>query len=85
MNCTRLNVPPTTSASVLHRQRLGQAGHALQQHVAAGEQADQQPLEHRVLADDDALDLVQRLAQRAARVVVDVVGDLGGLVHVVLL
>ena len=63
-------------------QRLGQAGHALEQHVAAGEQADQQPLEHRVLADDDALDLVQRLARARARGSSWVSwGGLGGLVH----
>ena len=48
----------------LDGQRLGQAGHALEQHVAAGEQRDEQALEHRVLADDDALDLVQRLLER---------------------
>src|SRR4051812_236628 len=36
-------------------QRLGEAGDALEQHVAAGEQRDEQALEHRVLADDDAL------------------------------
>ena len=50
-----------------HGQRLGQAGHALQQHVAAGQEADEQALEHRVLADDDALDLVERLLERGAR------------------
>ena len=49
------------------RQRLGEAGHALEQHVAAGQQRDEQPLEHRVLADDDALDLVQRLLERLTR------------------
>ena len=37
-----------------HRERLGEAGHALEQDVAAGEQADEQPLDHRVLADDPA-------------------------------
>ena len=51
----------------LHGQRLRQPGHALEQHVSAGEQADQQPLEHRVLADDHALDLVQRLLEGVAR------------------
>jgi hypothetical protein len=50
-----------------HGQRLGQAGHALQEHVAAGQEADEQALEHRVLADDDALDLVERLLERGAR------------------
>ena len=33
-------------------ERLGQARHALEQHVAAGEQADQQALDHVRLADD---------------------------------
>ena len=40
-----------------HRERLGQPGHALEQHVAAGEQADQQPVDHVVLADDPPRDL----------------------------
>ena len=44
----------------LDRQRLGQAGHALEQHVAAGEQRHEHALEHRLLADDHALDLEQR-------------------------
>ena len=38
-----------------HRERLGEPGHALEQHVAVGEQADQQPVEHVALADDDLL------------------------------
>ena len=48
----------------LDRERLGQAGDALEQQVAVGEQADEQPLEHRVLAGDDALDLEQRALER---------------------
>ena len=43
----------------LDGQRLGQAGHALEQDVAAGQEADEDALEHRVLADDDASDLEQ--------------------------
>ena len=35
------------------RQRLGQAGHALEQHVAPAEQTDEQPVQHILLADDD--------------------------------
>jgi hypothetical protein len=50
----------------LDRQRLGQAGDALEQHVAAGEQRDEHALEHRLLADDDALDLEQRVLEVAA-------------------
>ena len=37
-----------------HRERLGQPGHALEQDVAAGQQADEQALDHGVLADDPA-------------------------------
>ena len=43
----------------LDRQRLGEARHALEEEVAAGEQRDEDPLEHRVLADDHAPDLVE--------------------------
>ena len=42
-------------------ERLGQTGHALEQHVAVGEQADQQPLEHGALADDDPAELFHEL------------------------
>ena len=38
-------------------ERLREAGHALEQHVAAGEQAEQQPVQHLVLADQDLADL----------------------------
>ena len=62
-----------------HGQRLGEAGHALEQHVAAGEQRDEQALEHRVLADDDALALVQRRLERAAHLGGGI--DFGGLGH----
>ena len=41
----------------LDRQRLGEAGDALDQQVPAGEQADEHALEHLVLAGDHALDL----------------------------
>jgi hypothetical protein len=37
----------------LHRQGLGQAGHAFQQHVAAGEQTDEDAVDHGLLAHDD--------------------------------
>ena len=43
----------------LDRERLGEAGHALEEEVAARQQADEDPLEHRVLADDDPPDLEQ--------------------------
>ena len=54
-----------------HGQRLGEPGHALEQHVTAGQQRDEHALEHRVLADDDALALPQGRLQGAARLVGD--------------
>ena len=48
----------------LDRHRLGEARHALDEQVAAGEQGDEHPLEQVVLADDDLLDLVQEPLHR---------------------
>ena len=48
----------------LHRQRLGQTGHALDEQVAAGQEGDDHPLEQHVLADDHPLHLVQHLLER---------------------
>ena len=59
--------PSENPGDGLDRQRLGEARYALEQHVPAGEQADEQTLEHRVLTDDHSLDLVQCLLQGAAR------------------
>ena len=49
-------------------QRLGEPGHALEQQVAAGEQRDEDSLEHRVLAHDDAPDLEQHRLGGGARI-----------------
>ena len=51
-----------------HRRRLGEARHALDQHVAAGEEADQQAVDELALADDDAADLVEELLQDGRRI-----------------
>ena len=56
----------------LDRQRLREPGHALDQEVAAGDEADEHPLEHLVLAGDHPLDLDEGLLQLRA-----VVGRLG--------
>src|SRR4029453_18879239 len=45
---------------------LGQSGDALEQHVAVGEQADQQALGHRPPADDAPAALVHELADQPA-------------------
>ena len=51
------------------QQRLGQPRHAHQQRVAAGEQADRQPLDHVVLADDDLAQFRRELAVDLAQFV----------------
>ena len=50
----------------LDRQRLGETGDALDQEVAACEQADEDALEHPVLPRDHPLDLEQRLLEQLA-------------------
>ena len=47
----------------LDGQRLGQAGHALDEEMAARQERHEHPLEQVVLADDDLLDLVQEWLQ----------------------
>ena len=47
----------------LDRQRLGQPGHALDQHMAAGQEADQQAVDQVVLADDHLADLLLHLLE----------------------
>ena len=73
VNWTRLNDAAKDVGERLDRQRLGQAGDALEQDVATGQQADEDALEHRVLADDDAADLEQDGFGDGARI--GVVGD----------
>ena len=50
-----------------HQQRLGDAGHVVEQHVAFGEQRDEQQTHLLVLADDDLLDRSGSHRARAAR------------------
>jgi hypothetical protein len=52
----------------LDRHRLGQAGHALEQDVAAGQQGDQQPLQQAVLAHDQALEFEEHVLHHGRRV-----------------
>ena len=59
-----LELAPDRLRERLHRHRLREAGHALDEQVATREQGDDHALEQRVLADDDALDLVQNLLER---------------------
>ena len=59
MNWMRLNVPRMVLRERVDRQRLGQAGHALDQHVALRQDRHQHALEKVILADHHALDLVE--------------------------
>ena len=52
VNCSR-EVGVHALGERFDRERFGQAGHAFQQHVAVGKQADNQPLDEHFLADND--------------------------------
>ena len=59
-----LELPADRLGQRLDGHRLGQAGHALDEDVAAREQGDDQPLQQCVLADDELLDLVDDVLHR---------------------
>ena len=63
MNWTRWKLPPSTWAVVLIVSVFARPGHALDQEVAAGQQADEHALEHRVLPGDHPLDLEEGLLE----------------------
>ena len=73
VNWTRLNDPPRTSARVLIVSVLARPGTPSSRMWPPAQQADEDALEHRVLADDHAADLEQDGFGDGARVVV--VGD----------
>ena len=58
----RLNCRDMTWASAIDHGGFGQAGHAHEQAVSARQNADQQLLEHVVLADDDLGQLAAHFA-----------------------
>ena len=60
---------PQDRSGGLDRQRLGETRHAFDQHVPAGEQADEHPFQHLFLARNHAPDLEQRLFQLASDLV----------------
>ena len=59
----------------LDRQRLGQAGHALEQHVTAGQQSDEDALHHGALADDHLADLGEEALRERGFLLHELVGD----------
>ena len=66
VNWRRENLTLRQCGQRLHRERLGQAGHAFEQHVAVGQQADDQPLDQVGLADDDLAHFVKQRAHERA-------------------
>ena len=67
MNWIARERPAEHAGGRLDRQRLREAGNAFDQEMALREQADEDALEHRVLAGDHAPDLEQRLLQAVFR------------------
>ena len=59
VNWMRLNFSDSSWAMLEIIKRLGQAGHAFEDAVALAEQGDQHLLEHLVLADDDAAEVLR--------------------------
>ena len=58
VNCTRENDSPAADGDRAGGERLGHAGHVVEQHVPVGEQAGHDQLQRRPLADDRLADLV---------------------------
>ena len=69
MNCTREKLQVERLRHGLHEQRLREAGHADEQHVAAGEQRGDEIVDDLVLADDAAADLLDQRRARARELV----------------
>ena len=65
----------------LHRQRLGQAGDPFQQQVTTAQKADQQPVQERLLADDDLAHLAQDLVDEHRLFLDEIVDPLDVLLH----
>ncbi len=62
MNWMRLKAQVQALGERADRKRLGQAGNAFEQHVSAGQEAEDEPIDELALPDDDAADLgVERL------------------------
>ena len=67
-----------------HGESLGQAGHAFEQDVAVGQQADDQPLGEILLADDDLAEFVKQRMRERARFLDRFVNGVDSCAHVFL-
>ena len=65
-------------------ERFGQAGHAFEQDVAVGQQADDQPLDQIILADDDLAEFVKQRVREGARFLDRFVDGSDSCIHVFL-
>ncbi len=81
MNWMRENLAWIGLRDGLDGQRLGEAGHAFEQDVPAREQADEDALDHVLLADDDLADLVEDRVHEGALALDQVVDDTDVVVH----
>ena len=65
-----------------HGERLGQAGHAFEEDVAVGQQADDEPLGQIILADDDLAEFVEQRVREGAGFLDRFVDGVDSCVHV---
>ena len=65
-----------------HGKRFGQAGHAFEQDVAVGQQADDQPLGQIILADDDLAEFVKQRVREGTRFLDRFVDGVDSCAHV---
>ncbi len=56
LDAVKVKMEPTRDGA--HRECFGQAGNALDEHVAAGKKPKKQAIDHAALTDNDAADLV---------------------------
>ena len=68
VNCARRNGEPDRAGGRVREQRLRDAGHAFEQHVAAGEERDEQAVDGLLLAEHDLRHLgLNAIAERGHR------------------
>ncbi len=65
-----------------HGERLGQTGHAFQEDVAVGEQADDESLSEILLADDDLAEFSEQWLGEAAGFLHSLVNGVDSCIHV---
>ena len=82
VNWRRENLTCMQCGQRFHGERLGQAGHAFEQDVAVGQQADDEPLGQVLLADDDFPQFVKQRVREGARFLDRFVDGVDSCAHV---